>query len=198
MKLIDTAEFAKLKAEMEDYDARRDRIIKQSRDITKLSKQAIYSLHRDDAKTAKQQLADAEKIITALLKEVKDDPSLRGGSLSGGLEEYAEAKSFMRFLESGTLITCKELKFVDAEEYLGGLSDLTGELMRHAVLRATKRDKQTVAKVRDLIDAIYGQFVMFDFRNSELRKKYDSIKYNLQKVENVLYDMELNPREVRE
>jgi predicted translin family RNA/ssDNA-binding protein len=70
--------------------------------------------------------------------------------------------------------------------------------MRYAVLQATKRDKKAVEQARNLIDAIYGQFVMFDFRNSELRKKYDSIKYNLQKVENVLYDMALNPREIRE
>jgi predicted translin family RNA/ssDNA-binding protein len=195
---IDTAEFQRLKAEMEDYDSRRDKIIKESRDITKLSKQAIYSLHREDAKSAKTQLAEAEKIIAKLLKEIKEDPSLRYGSFSGGLEEYAEAKAFLQFLEKGTLVTCKELKVVSAEEYLGGLSDLTGELMRYAVLRATKKDKAAVTKVRDLVDAIFGQFVLFDFRNSDLRKKYDSIKYNLQKVENVLYDMSMNPRGIIE
>jgi predicted translin family RNA/ssDNA-binding protein len=194
--MIDTKEFASIRKQMEEYDAARDTIIKESRDITKLSKQAIYSLHREDASTAKQQLADAEKVIARLLKEIKRDPSLRTGSFSASLEEYTEAKAFLRFLEKGTLITCKELKVVDAEEYLLGLTDFTGELMRYAVLRATKRDRKAVENARNMIDSIYGQFVMFDFRNSELRKKYDSIKYNLQKVENVLYDMALNPRGV--
>jgi len=191
---IDEKEFQSLKKELEAYDASRDTIIRECRDITKLSKQAIYSLHRDDAKTARQQLADAEKVIAKLLKDIGDDPTLRTGGFSASLEEYVEAKAFLRFLEKGTLIGCKELKVVEAEEYLLGLCDLTGELMRYAVLAATRRDKKAVQAVRDLIDAIYGQFVQFDFRNGELRKKYDSIKYNLQKVENVLYDLALNPR----
>jgi translin len=195
---IDTKEFAVLKKSLESYDAARDIIIKESRDITKLSKQAIYSLHREDPRTARQQLADAEKVIAKLLKEIKADPTLRTGSFSASLEEYTEARAFLHFLETGKLITCKELKFVEAEEYLLGLCDFTGELMRYAVLRATKRDKKAVEAAREMIDGIYGQFVQFDFRNSELRKKYDSIKYNLQKVENVLYDMALNPREIRE
>jgi predicted translin family RNA/ssDNA-binding protein len=196
--MIDTKEFANLKKQMEDYDAARDTIIKESRDITKLSKQAIYSLHRVDTKTAKQQLAEAEKVIAKLLKEMKRDPTLRTGGFSASLEEYVEAKAFLQFIEKGTLVSFKDLKVVEAEEYLLGLCDLTGELMRYAVLQATKRNKKGVEAARNLIDAIYGQFVQFDFRNSELRKKYDSIKYNLQKVENVLYDMTLNPREVRE
>jgi translin len=195
---IDSKEFAALKKQMEQYDAARDTIIKESRDITKLSKQAIYSLHREDPKTAKQQLADAEKVIAKLLKEIKLDPTLRTGSFSASLEEYTEARAFLHFLETRKLITAKELKFVDAEEYLLGLCDFTGELMRYAVLRATRRDRKAVEAAREMIDGIYGQFVQFDFRNSELRKKYDSIKYNLQKVENVLYDMALNPREIRE
>ena len=194
MAIIDEKEFKQLKVELEIYDAARDTIIKESRDITKFSKQAIYSLHRNDAKTAKQQLSDAEKIIVKLLKSIKADPTLRTGGFSASLEEYTEAKAFLQFLEKGTLIACKELKFVDAEEYLLGLCDFTGELMRHAVISATNRDSKKVKQVRDMIEAIYGQFVQFDFRNSELRKKYDSIKYNLQKVENVLYDISMNPR----
>jgi predicted translin family RNA/ssDNA-binding protein len=198
MTLINKDEFLHLKQFLEDYDAARDTIIKESRDITKLSKQAIYSLHREELDTAREQLDGAEIIVAKLLEKIKTDPTLRTGGFSASLEEYTEAKAFLMFLEKGKLITCKELQFVSAEEYLLGLCDLTGELMRYAVMRATKRDKSAVEKTRDMIDAIYGQFVMFDFRNSELRRKYDSIKYNLQKVENVLYDMALNPREIRE
>ena len=195
--MINDKEFIDMKKELESFDASRDTIIRECRDITKLSKQAIYSLHRDDMKTAKQQLVDAEKVIAKLLVQIKKDQNLRTAGFSASLEEYTEAKAFLRFIEKGDLITKKELKVVETEEYLLGLCDFTGELMRHAVLRATKRDKKSVQNARDMIDAIYGQFVQFDFRNGELRKKYDSIKYNLQKVENVLYDMMLNPRDVR-
>lgn len=196
--IIDANEFSQLRREITDYDASRDTIIKESRDITKSSKSAIYSLHRGETLAAKQQLAAAEKLIAKLLKEVEKDEHLRGGSFSASLEEYAEAKAFLRFLEDGTLITKKELKFVNAEEYLLGLCDFTGELVRYAVLRATARDKGAVQRVRDMIDAIHGQLLQFDLRNGELRKKYDSIKYNLQKAENTLYDLTLNPRGSKE
>lgn len=192
--IIDVSEFLQLRREISDYDAARDTIIKESRDITKSSKSAIYSLHRGETAAAKQQLVAAEKLIAKLLKEVEKDEHLRGGSFSASLEEYTEAKAFLRFLEDGTLITKKELKVVNAEEYLLGLCDFTGELVRYAVLRATARDKKAVQSVRDIIDAIHGQLLQFDLRNGELRKKYDSIKYNLQKAENTLYDLTLNPR----
>jgi predicted translin family RNA/ssDNA-binding protein len=198
MDLTDREEFARLKEELARYDSRRDTIIKESRDITKLSKQAIYSLHRGETATAEAQLSDAEKVIAKLSGEIADEPTLRTGGFSAGMEEYAEARAFLHFLKTGTLLPYKDIKGIEPEEYLGGLSDLTGELMRYAVIRATKRDREAVQKVRDLVDAIFGEFVQFDFRNSDLRKKYDSIKYNLQKIENVLYDLTLNPREVKE
>ena len=41
------------------------------------------------------------------------------------------------------------------------------------------------------MDALMGIFLKFDFRNGSLRKKYDSLKYTLKKVENTLYEMSL-------
>ena len=49
-------------------------------------------------------------------------------------------------------------------------------------------------RIREAIDLLYGQFVKFDFRNGELRRKYDAIKYNLQKVERILYDLTFDGR----
>lgn len=34
-----------------------------------------------------------------------------------------------------------------------------------------------------MVEAISGELIQFDFRNGPLRKKYDSIKYNLRKLE---------------
>lgn len=48
-----------------------------------------------------------------------------------------------------------------------------------------------VRKCRDLVDALMGIFLRFDFRNGALRKKYDSLKYTLKKMENTLYELSL-------
>ncbi|MDD9953752.1 MAG: hypothetical protein OXR66_05440 [Candidatus Woesearchaeota archaeon] len=184
------SEFETLRKELAEYDALRDTVIKTARDIVKNSKHAIYSLHRNEVKKAKEQLKEAEKITKELAPVIKKHPSLRHGMFSSGMEEYAEARAFLQFLENGTLVSCKELG-VTVDEYLLGLCDVTGELMRFAVHKGTERDTKAVQAARDLVDMIFGELMQFDFRNSELRRKYDSVKYNLQKIEKVLYDLAL-------
>ena len=38
----------------------------------------------------------------------------------------------------------------------------------------------------DLIDKIYEQLLLLDIRDQELRRKFDAVKYNLQKVEDLV------------
>lgn len=55
--------------------------------------------------------------------------------------------------------------------------------MRYAVVKATARDVAEVERCRSMVEAISGELIQFDFRNGPLRKKYDSVKYNLRKLE---------------
>ena len=52
-------------------------------------------------------------------------------------------------------------------------------------------DVEAVKKCREIVDALMGIFLKFDFRNGALRKKYDGLKYTLKKMENTLYEMSL-------
>ena len=59
---------------------------------------------------------------------------------SPGMQEYIEALSFQHYLETRTLITHQEAQkaipggvLLTEDDYLLGLFDLTGELMRHAI-----------------------------------------------------------------
>ena len=56
--------FAKLRKDVQDYDSEREHLIKQSRDVLKLSKQIIYAVHRDE-------LTEAAKLIKQIEKEKK-------------------------------------------------------------------------------------------------------------------------------
>ena len=62
---------------------------------------------------------------------------------------------------------------------------------RYCIAKATVRDVEAVTKCRDIVDALMGIFLKFDFRNGALRKKYDSLKYTLKKMENTLYELSL-------
>ena len=100
------------------------------------------------------------------------------------MQEYVEAVCFYEVIKSNKLPTQAELK-VSAPDYLAGLSDLTGELMRKANnLWINKKTKEAL-KIIDLVKDIYDAFVQLDIREQELRKKADAIKYNVRKLEDL-------------
>eukprot|EP00200_Dunaliella_tertiolecta_P018647 CAMPEP_0202398662 /NCGR_PEP_ID=MMETSP1128-20130828/1467_1 /ASSEMBLY_ACC=CAM_ASM_000463 /TAXON_ID=3047 /ORGANISM="Dunaliella tertiolecta, Strain CCMP1320" /LENGTH=246 /DNA_ID=CAMNT_0049001845 /DNA_START=157 /DNA_END=897 /DNA_ORIENTATION=- len=218
--MLDTHDFGQVRNAVELYDDRRESVIKRCRDSQKLAKQAIYSLHRNDNAKAEAQLREVEVIAKELLPMITESPFLRMGSYSASMEEYGEAMAFLVFLKEGRLVRKSELPLCDTEErwvtrlykrtcqrdlcklphlctlprvlrYLGAILDFTGELNRFCVKAATARDKEAVKRCRDLCDAIMGEFLQFNLRNSSPRKKFDSLKYTLKKLENTLYELSL-------
>ncbi len=189
--MINKKDFWELINELASYDAQREIMIKKSRDVLKLSKQLIYALHRDNQK-------EADSIAGKLQKEKKELDKLtvshKGmdfeGSYSEALQEFVEAWCYYEFVKNKKIPSNNELK-VDAEAYLGGISDLTGELTRKAVLMTIAKDFKTVEEIKALVEEIHALFLKMDLRNSNLRKKADAIKWNLKKLEDVMYDIRM-------
>ena len=159
--------------------------------MQKSAKGAVYCLHRGDAKGAARELAAVEALARDTAPALASEPSLRFGAFSAAMEEYAEAAIFAHYLSHGTLLPSSALPLATRDEYLGGLLDFSGELNRHAVLRATARDVAAVARARELVDVIFGAMLQFDLRNGPLRKKMDTLKYTLKKLESLLYELSL-------
>jgi predicted translin family RNA/ssDNA-binding protein len=172
-----------MKKELEQAESERELHMQSSRELTRKSKLAIYAVHRGDPKGAETLLTEVKKEIVKINKNTNIYYHY-----SPTLQEYCEAACFLAFTQNKNIPTHKELG-IDAENYLLGICDLTGELARLAVNKAIKKDKKTVENIRNIIDLILGEFLQFDLKNGELRKKYDSIKWNLSKVEQVLYDL---------
>ena len=187
--MLPTNELKKIKQELVEFDKQRENTIFLARIILKASKSAIYSTHRADFKKAKKQLDEAESNIKKTEKLIKKIPKLRSvGIYSNALEEYVEAKCFYGFVKDKKLPKASQLP-VTSEEYLLGLCDFTGEMGRVAVILATNKKFKQVKQIKDVVEEIFGFFSSIDLRNGELRKKSDSIKWNLKKIEEVLYDI---------
>ena len=190
---MDKKIFSRIKKELEKKDKIRETVIKNSRPIIKQSKQAIYALHRNSIPEAKKHL-DFAKIELNKLKDIfKVTPGLIVGAYNAAVQEFVEGYSYYFFVKENRLISDKELN-VNAENYLLGLCDLTGELARRAVFSVVNENYSEVKKIKDFVSTIHNEFLNFDLRNSELRKKSDAIKWNMKKIEEVLYDLKIREK----
>ncbi len=192
--MINKKSFAAMRKEIEQFDSLREDLIKTSRDLLKLSKATIYNIHRHNISEASKQLTKAKTIIKKMNSFIKKNASLVSvGAYSEALEEYVEAAAYYSFIKKNKLTTAKELG-VGTVVYIQGVCDLVGELVRKAINSSIKGDFKTALKIRDFVSDIYGELMMFDFRNSPVRRKFDSIKYGLDKLENLILELKLKKK----
>jgi predicted translin family RNA/ssDNA-binding protein len=199
----------------------RETLLKQCRDGQKASKQAIFALHRGDATGAATLLHQCANLLQAQLwPMVQKEPPLRSGSFSAVVEEYVEAKLFYvwlhgreepsaegsapcdpnRSIPSGLLLQPKDFDAdmipLEADEYLGGLCDLTGEIGRYAVLRGTVRDVVGVQQCwrtnKNIATALESLSVARLLPGNHLFKKLDGVRHSVQKIERMLYELSLS------
>ncbi len=188
---VDKKAFAVMRKQMSLHDSLRDELIKVSRDALTLSKKSIYSLHRGESKPAKSQIASAKKIIAKMNAIIRKDAHLAiTGAYLEAVEEYVEAACYYSLLIKKQLPTPKQLG-VDIDSYVPGLCDLVGELVRKAINSAIKNDTRTALEIRDFVTQVYQELMLFDFRNSPVRRKFDSIKYGLEKLEDLALQIKM-------
>ncbi|MBS3159252.1 hypothetical protein J4436_00525 [Candidatus Woesearchaeota archaeon] len=176
-------QFNDIRKRLEEFEEKREETIRNSREIISLSKQIIYSVQREDFEVDNLIKKINEK-IKLLEKTQKYDTQIS----SVAFQEYVEAIVFYEFIKNKRIPGFIELD-VGVEDYLMGLCDLTGELARKSVLAAIKNNVKDVEAIRDFVDDLHLEFLKLNLRNGELRKKYDSIKWNQRKIEDVLFSL---------
>ncbi|MFC1697471.1 hypothetical protein ACFL1H_04010 [Nanoarchaeota archaeon] len=187
--MINRKDFRKIKANMDKYDVQREKVIRESRDVIKLSKKIIYSIHRNDLKNAKLLMPDIKKKIMQLQNKVTKYPKLDGGSFKVAVQEYVETICYYEYLKSKKIPTSSDLG-VKEDYYLMGLCDLTGELVRLAINSAIAGNFEGAIEIKQFVTDLYEELMLFDFVG-ELRKKFDSIKYDLKKLDSLVLDLKL-------
>ncbi|KAL1840042.1 hypothetical protein VTJ49DRAFT_913 [Mycothermus thermophilus] len=80
---------------------------------------------------------------------------------------------------------------VTIEEYLLGLISVVDELSRLAVNAVTLGDAAMAVRISGFIRDLHAGFQVLNLKNDVLRKRVDSVKYAVKKVEDVVYDLSL-------
>jgi len=185
-KHVDSKKFDEMKKELDGFDVYREKVIAVSRDIIKVSKLIIYAVQRDSFSEAEKHIVKIKELLKKL-PENSYDTGMRGVAL----QEYVEAMTFYYIITQNKLVPKEELYGVSTTDYLLGLCDLTGELMRKSVNYVIKGKFSEAEKLRNYVDELYHEFLKLTLRNGELRKKSDQIKWNLEKLSNMMYDIKI-------
>ncbi|KAF1804210.1 Translin [Mucor lusitanicus] len=202
---------------LDAHHDRRERIIKVSRDITALSKKMIFALHRaiqanhsnPDYKEADQRQREIIDLFKKLAVDVQGLNYHRySRSFSGGFEEFIEAIAFYHFLLHKTVITKEQVDShfkdeqgqvwvpVKTEDYILGLADFTGELMRYAihVVSTGKYDQaMVICKLLRKIDLDFD--IIATSYMPQLSKKLGALKGSIKKVEQACYTFQIRGSE---
>jgi len=106
---------------------------------------------------------------------------------------YLESDEMIKIKETAELLGVKcerEQGFhIDLDDYLMGLLQLASELSRLAVNAVTAGDYSRPVKIAKFVGELDTGFRLLHLKNDSLRKRFDGLKYDLKKVEEVVYDV---------
>ena len=77
------------------------------------------------------------------------------------------------------------------EEYLLSLTELTQELSRLATNAVTLGDFELPLVISAFVKDLFAGFQLLNLKNDILRKRADAVKYDVKRVEDVVYDLTL-------
>ncbi|KAL8645757.1 MAG: hypothetical protein Q9226_007155 [Calogaya cf. arnoldii] len=218
--------FEEFRNELDEHQERRERIIKASRDITALSKKIVRQLQQSVPPPIAKEINIRYNSIKDLFTTVA--PDLQGinawryqKQISGGSQEFVEAISFQHYLETQKLINHAEAQALipagvelTADDYVLGLFDLTGELMRFGITniatngtlprgpavaeetegRDILMDLRAIKTSFESLDTSSGPGE-FSFLKRDIQKKTEVMRQSVEKVEYAAYGMIIRGRE---
>jgi len=120
------------------------------------------------------------------------------------LQSAVFVAALIQFLESGTLLSLPDINrilgleeewndrfYIQIEDYLHGLISLINELSRLAVNMVTLGSYDAPFRISAFTKDLAAGFSLLNLKNDLLRRRFDSIKYDLKKIEEVVYDVTL-------
>ncbi|XP_048732052.1 translin-associated protein X-like isoform X2 [Ostrea edulis] len=219
-------QFQKYQKELDSRHDKHERLVKLSRDITIESKRVIFFMQRSSSKNLEMLEQALKKIqdiqqqkFLPMAKELQgEEPHQFLRAYTAGLQEYIEAVAFYHYLRSKTLVSLNEVQvdltfavpssdtensqekticvYVPPSEYMLGLADLTGELMRFAINSVGSGDMDTPNEVCAYLHKMLGGFQSLGQVSREMNRKISTLRQSLQKVEAACYTLQIRGSEI--
>uniref|UniRef100_A0A6M2FA67 Translin-associated protein X n=1 Tax=Populus davidiana TaxID=266767 RepID=A0A6M2FA67_9ROSI len=128
------------------------------------------------------------------------------------VQEYVEAATFCKFCRTGTLLNLDEINAtllplsepsveplqINVLDYLLGLADLTGEMMRLAIGRISDGELEYAKKICQFVRDIYRELTLivpYMDDSSDMKTKMDTMLQSVVKIENACYGVHVRGSE---
>jgi len=155
-----------------DQLARRERVLKESRDVISACSRAIINVHSGKGKDAAKELSMARALLVSLRRS-GEGPSAR--YLVSPETEYVEASAVLALSKEKPIPALEGLG-VTPEAYLLGLLDTVGELKRMVLNSIMKRKLVQATKYFEVMEEIYSvcsPLAVYDHVANGARRKID-------------------------
>jgi translin len=158
--------------DLRGIEERRERILRQSRDVIAAASNAIVNIHVGRIKAATEKLAQAERILRAIRRLGKDDLKRY---LVQPETEYVEAQVVAAVAGRDPLPSQRDLR-VGGPAYLLGLLDAVGEMKRLVYDRIRRGRAAEASRLFGVMQQLYqlvSPFAVHDHVAPGLRRKLD-------------------------
>ena len=163
----------------------REAALKASRDIIRLSANAIRAVHRHELDDARRLIAEAGGLAGELRARLGDHADLYfTGYAQDTQKEYAEACAVYAFIAQTALPAPGDIGVEDAP-YLNGLAEAASELRRYILDSLRRDDDARCEELMERMDEVYTLMVGVDFPDAVtggLRRTTDQLRAVLERT----------------
>jgi len=150
-------------------------------------------------------ILSCQEITTSIADAIPPDQFWRWKEMwSNSMRTAVYAAALSEYLRNGTLLSLpraseilgikeewKDRFSLPVEDYLHGLISMVNELSRYAINAVTLGQFEEPVRISKFVKEIFSGFTMLNLKNDSLRRRFDSLKYDLKKIEEVVYDVSL-------
>jgi translin len=166
-------------ARLEAVNAARERALAETRQIVRLSANAIRAVHRGEFAEADTLLERAHALHAGLGAYRADFPTIYwAGYVQDAQKEYAEARIVRALIGAAPLPAPADLD-IDEPVYLNGLGEAAGELRRHLLDLLRAGNVPAAEATLAIMDDIFGLLVIVDYPDAVthgLRRTTDLVR----------------------
>ncbi|KAJ2316523.1 Translin-1 [Coemansia sp. RSA 2702] len=164
---------------------------------------------RETVESVKPQFAEIKQCIAALAALIKPETFYKyQDRWTNAMQTACALVAFSIYLGEARLATPEDVQqylgfkvntentdisefVITLEEYLHGIISLFNELSRLAVNSVIVKDIKRPQEIAAFASELYSGFQLLNLKNDSLRRRFDSIKYDIKRMEEVQFDISI-------